>query len=664
MRLNLRASAISLIAFLFIVFLSSCAEKSPEKPKQEEKSDSRLIEFKGRQIDLKPYFEAFPFSRFTAFYKAGKLIYVMQDSVSTLMETSLKPNAGLESGKAISDIDMSKRNVWGIRYNKNDKCYYWNGDERNDEALNLYKLNPETKKIDKITDVPYIFAWRWNEEASKIAYVARLGVTDKRLGELRILDLETNKEEALIQDNSALRFSWGAPTWRPGNQGIVLTALKDAHRNFSNLVYIDLETKTMKCLTDSTVERKSSYAMKDWLSDNEFAYLSNESGYTNIYAYNLKKNKTRQISSLDKDIKDCDFVELNGKKYIFAIVATPIENEIYLIDPYKAKIVNQMKIDLNISILDTDGDKALVSGYSAMEMFKMSEIKISEETFEFSDFLGLPDSLRDKVVNADVKKIEYPTFDIDPKTGKQRMLHAFVYEPKNPLPKGEQIVLIQSFYGGGNYYSKRNQIMAEAGIILLSPSPRGSSGFGREFSSMNDKDLGGNEIIDIIYAGKYMTEKYGIPPSRIGVFGGSHGGYAVMRLLTFPGEVNGNKAEFKWGFGISHAGFSDIIHFYNNCNIPDWVILEAGDPKTEKAKLHSRSPLFNADKAMGKLLLTHGSNDQRVPVEGSRWMADSLKKYNKDYTYVEFDGQGHILKGLENNIKYFRTWFDFLKTIK
>ena len=223
--------------------------------------------------------------------------------------------------------------------------------------------------------------------------------------------------------------------------------------------------------------------------------------------------------------------------------------------------------------------------------------------------------------------------------------------------------MIMSFYGGGNYFSNRTQILCEAGIYVFSPSPRGSDGFGREFASLNDKDLGGNEIIDVIYAAKYISDRLGVPPERIGCFGGSHGGYATMRLLTFPGEINSNEAQFDWGFGISHAGFSDIIRFYENCNIPDWVILEAGYPDTEKEKLLDRSPISHADKLMGKLLLTHGENDSRVPVIESRSMAEKLKSLDKSITYVEFSGQGHGVKGLDNTVMRYRVWFDFLDTV-
>jgi dipeptidyl aminopeptidase/acylaminoacyl peptidase len=62
----------------------------------------------------------------------------------------------------------------------------------------------------------------------------------------------------------------------------------------------------------------------------------------------------------------------------------------------------------------------------------------------------------------------------------------------------------------------------------------------------------------------------------------------------------------------------------------------------------------------GHLLLTHGTNDSRVPIAGSEMMADSLRKYNKKVTLVKFEGQGHGIKGLENTMMFYQTWFDFL----
>ena len=66
----------------------------------------------------------------------------------------------------------------------------------------------------------------------------------------------------------------------------------------------------------------------------------------------------------------------------------------------------------------------------------------------------------------------------------------------------------------------------------------------------------------------------------------------------------------------------------------------------------------------GKLLLTHGTNDSRVPIEGSRWMADSLKAYAREVAIVEFEGQGHGIKGLDNYITFYNVWFEFLEDLE
>jgi dipeptidyl aminopeptidase/acylaminoacyl peptidase len=202
--------------FLFcILFFINCQMQKRE-------SDNRLITFKDRKIDLKPYVDGFPYSNFNPFYKAGKLFYFHEDSTTMLKTLDLSGTVDLHMGKLASNIDYSKRNVWSIRYREADKSLYWQGDELNDEVINLYRLNPETKEIQKLTEVPYIFGWRWDQSQNKIAYIARLGVMDKRLSELRILDLVTLKEKTITVDNPEFRFIWGSPSWQPENKGVVV----------------------------------------------------------------------------------------------------------------------------------------------------------------------------------------------------------------------------------------------------------------------------------------------------------------------------------------------------------------------------------------------------------------------------------------------------------
>jgi dipeptidyl aminopeptidase/acylaminoacyl peptidase len=650
-----------LMTFLILV---SCIVSCGRHESEAVITNENLIHFNGRVIDLTPYLEGFPFSSINIDYESGILYFFKDGATKQLQYLDFVNEVDFWAAKTVSDVDFSKRNVFDLSFNKKDSCFYWNGDERNDEVLNIYRMHINKGKIEKLTDVPYIFGFNYNYEKDKIIYVARLGTKEDRLGEVRILDLKTMKETILFRDNPNMTFTWGKPLQSKDGKSLIVTANKNGDRAYGNLLLLDIEKRTTKIITDESMNRKTPSIFQKWYNDNEFLYTSNEADINNIFKYNLLTNETVQLTKLEANVSSYDFVELGGKKLIALTSSNPINTNIMLINPEDGQVLNKQVTDVNYVIIDAKANKMMSTGSSANTKFILSEISIRDDSFAFDVKYDLPNELKEKIYHAEIVKINYPTFDIDEKTGKQRMIHAYLYKPKNPLPKAQQIVLIQSFYGGYNNFVFRNHLLAEAGITVLSPAPRGSDGWGFDFKAMNDKDLGGNEILDVIYAAKYVNETMGIPPNRIGTFGGSHGGYAVLRLLTFPGEINGYKTNFDWGFGMSHAGFSDIIHFYQTCNIPDWVLLEAGDPATEEEKLKERSPLYHADLLRGKLLLTHGTNDNRVPLEGSIWMADSLKKYGKDFELVLFEGQGHDIKGLDNNIIYYKTWFNFLDKIR
>ena len=638
-----------MFAIISILSLISCNDTTTKEPQKE-----GLVSFKSRSIDLQPYFEGFPFKNFIPSYKANKVFYMELADKIKLMQTDLSNTNDLTMGDVISDIDFSKRNVWGIKYNEFDSCLYWMGDEKNDEIINLFKLDPRTKEVTKLTDVPYIFGWTFNKDKSKIAYVARLGHIDERKGELRILDLNSNSESTVYSDSPEMRLTWCSPKWSEDESTLITAAFKNADRTYGNLVSINIIDNSMNIITDENKKRSYPVYSSKWLSDGSYIMYSNEDGFYNLYIVNANGEQT-QLSNFTTDVAGFEILTLDDEEVILCATSNPIETNLHFITIDGE--VTTKKFDGKISFIDSEENKVLVSTGSPTTRFALKEMTIGENyNISYSDVLNEPKELTDKIVNASSERHEFESFD-------GTKIHAYLLSPTNPLPKEEQIVIIQSFYGGDNSYSTRQHILAEAGIHFFSPSPRGSSGFGREFSAMNDKDLGGNEIIDIIYAAEYISKELGIPAERIGVWGRSHGGYASMRLMTFPGEINGNKASFNFGFGMADAGFSDIIHFYENCNIPDWVTLEAGDPKTEQEKLNDRSPLYHADKAVGPILLTHGTNDSRVPKEGSIWFADSLKKYNKEHKLVLFDGEGHSVKGLSGFKKLYKARFEFLNEI-
>lgn len=619
--------------------------------------------FENRKIDLEPYLKGFPYSQFSVSKDGSKLYFFKTGNENRLQWLDLNKTHSLDKATDVTSVDFSRRNGWQPTYNAADGQFYWIGDVSNEEIINIYRTVPGSNKTERLTDVPYIYAWSFNPEGTKIAYVARMGQNEKRLDELHVLDVRTKKDVLVCKDTPAYRFTWGDISWLPDEKGFLLPGLKNMDRRYTNIIHVDSQTGTQTALTDDgrPASLSGCKVLDGWYEDHKGYFLSDKDGYENLYSFDVKTKTVKQVTHYRTDISDAKFVTVGKVRYLLATLENPIETRLIVLDPSTDKVKFEHASPLNLTLAAAKGDHAWFTATSTDRVFQLLNATITPKGIKWKVEVDIPAELKKQLVQSTVERLEIPTFDVDSLTGKKRVLHAYLYKPLKPLPKDKQLVMIESFYGGENRYNSEYQIYADAGIYVLSPSPRGSDGFGRDFAALNDHDLGGNETLDIINTGKYISEKLGIPAERVGVFGMSHGGYETMRLMTFPGEVNHHRDKFPFGFGIEVAGFCDIIWQHTHSNIPDWTSLEAGDPETDYLKLVDRSPITHADKISGPLLLIHGTHDNRVNIGGSRFMAEKLKQLGKPYRYIEFPGLGHGIKGIDNNRKFYKDCFDFLE---
>ncbi|WP_281643698.1 alpha/beta hydrolase family protein [Bacteroides zoogleoformans] len=639
--------------------IAGCADKQP--------ADNGLtFQFEGRSINIAPYFEEFPYTYFNVNKEGDKLIFFQTGNKQKLQWINIEPGADIRNAHDVTDLDFTKRNCWSPTYNAADSYFYWIGDEKNDEIINLYRTKAGSNEVSKLTDVPYIYAWSFNPEGTKVAYVGRMeqGETTRR-DELHVLNLQTLKDSLICEDADPYRYTWGDVSWQPEGKGLMLLAVKNYDRTYTNVLYLDFATGKTTVLTDPVKPASLSGVMvfSDWYSNDEALFLSDQDGYQNLYSFKLSTGKTEQITNYTMNIDKADFITLDGKKYVLAMQSNPIESKLIMIDPSTRQVVSQISSELALSLGAVKDNTAILTAGGTTTLFKVLKAVCTTSSISLEPIMDTPADLQQKLVHSSVERLEIPTFDIDPATGKQRLIHVYLFTPDNPLPTDRSLLMVEAFYGGMNSYSPDYQIYTQAGIYVLSAAPRGSAGFGRDFASLNDKDLGGNETIDMIYVSKYVAGKLNIPAERVGVFGMSHGGYETMRLITFPGEVNGQQASFPFGFGIEAAGFCDIIWQQYHSNIPDWITLEAGDVKnpTDSIRMVERSPINDADKITGPLLLIHGTSDNRVDIAGSADMADKLEALGKPYKFVKMEGSGHGFKGTENNKVFYGEVFDFIE---
>ena len=181
-----------LAALLILAVVAACAEQEVA-----ETGDlDYAVSFLGREVDLEPYFQDYPYGGWNADFESGKLFYRHTTPEGTwLMMQDLSAGEGElvdpEAGRRVFDIDLSTRNLWGMEYDSIRGDMIAQADERNDEVMNLYRLSLEDGTLGKLTDVPYIYGWDFSKDGHTIGYIARHGDAEPYRNCLTLLDLES-----------------------------------------------------------------------------------------------------------------------------------------------------------------------------------------------------------------------------------------------------------------------------------------------------------------------------------------------------------------------------------------------------------------------------------------------------------------------------------------
>ena len=640
-----------------------------------------IVEFRDRNIDLHPYVQGFPYTQLMPDLEQGLMLFFETTPDGKWLK-HLQFDDGDEidwaDAQQVNDLDWSTRNFRRGQYNEYLDQFVFMGDEQNDEIFNIYALNIDDGALETLTDVDYTYGYGFSDDHRLMGYVVRHGDSEPFNSCLHIRDFESGDDTELwCDDGGDDRLTWTGVDFADDARSVVVRMQHDGDRSRTNLGRFELDDPDEpQLLLERGVEHLSLWSMRDTYDGDELLYVSSQRGINDVYHLDVESGESRRLTDLEDDISSAVILDNDDAPTLLALALDrPYGTILEIRDPENGALLWQQERPESISFRDDHAGQALLAMSSVDTPFRMEHatLDVADGLVELDDidaddsavgidtrhFASIPDELADDLRQCHVERIEYPTFDdVD---GQPRTLHAYLYEPTDPPADSERLARITAFYGGSNAFRSSHQIMCEAGITTLSPAPRGSRGFGAQFAALNDGDLGGDDIVDIIYAARWLEEHRNFEPRQIGVYGSSHGGYATMRALTFPPETNDRDISYPFGFGHSHAGISDLLHFYETSNIPDWLVLLAGDPETETEKLRQRSPLHHVERLDAPLLLTHGSHDSRVPVDESRRFAEAADDVGGAVTYEEFDGQGHGIDGLSNRMRYYRAIFDFLE---
>ena len=248
--------------------------------------------------------------------------------------------------------------------------------------------------------------------------------------------------------------------------------------------------------------------------------------------------------------------------------------------------------------------------------------------------------------------VEFSTFD-------DRQIPAWYYCPpsagdaQNPLPV---VVLV---HGGpeSQYrpsFSFLAQYLVHNGYAVLAPNVRGSTGYGKAYSHLDDVEHRMDSVSDLAHAALWLKGQPHVDDRRIAVYGGSYGGFMVLAALTNYPEL--------WAAGVDIVGISNFVTFLENTSDYRRGHREAeyGTLAHDRDFLESIAPMQQIDHIDAPLMVIHGANDPRVPLSEAQQLVEGLRRRDVPVEFLVFDDEGHGIVKLKNKLELYPAIVAFL----
>jgi len=234
-----------------------------------------------------------------------------------------------------------------------------------------------------------------------------------------------------------------------------------------------------------------------------------------------------------------------------------------------------------------------------------------------------------------------------------------LYKPKQAQSKKvPALIFIHGGPGGQSRigYSPLIQNLVNHGYAIFMINNRGSSGYGKTFFHLDDKKHGDHDLRDVVYNKKYLQSLDWVDKDKIGVIGGSYGGYLTMAAMAFTDEFE---------VGINIFGVTNWVRTLKSIP-PYWESFrkslydELGDPAEDEERLRAISPVFYGHQVENPVLIVQGANDPRVLKIESDEMVEAIRSGGTYVDYLVFDDEGHGFSKKANQIAAANKYLEFL----
>jgi dipeptidyl aminopeptidase/acylaminoacyl peptidase len=559
---------------------------------------------------------------------------------------------------------VSSRGGWPIQLAQSDERQYgeiWSPDGKwivfqqdtgGNELWDIFAIRSDGGDVINLTNTPDIREESplWSPDGKTIALNHK--PKEATVYNIALLDWATRKV-TLLTHESTPNHLWQSVAWSPDGKTLYANRQEVSFTD-ADIYAIDVTGGKTTNLTahEGSVLNLASSLSKDGKT---LLITSNQKGgYRNIALLDIDTKKLSWVTDTKWEATSGDFSS-DGKHFNYVINANG-RTDVFLGDAATAKS-EKVSIPEGVngpagypSSFSPSGDRLLFSHESSVQpgdywIYDLASRKPTQLTFSATASLSSAPRAPSRIVSY--------------KSSDGKTISALLWIPFNLKRDASNPALVLPHGGptgqSADYWSPRIAAFVSRGYICIAPNVRGSTGYGIEFQKANYKDLGGGDLQDEVYAAKFLEFTGYANPKKIGITGGSYGGFMTLMAIGKTPDV--------WAAAVELFG---IINWMTMLKHSDPMLQQyeqslLGDPLKDRAVYEAASPITYIHNVKAPLLVLQGSNDPRVPQEEAEQVVEILKKDGKIVDAHYYPNEGHGFEKRENQIDSIRrtvAWFD------
>ena len=557
----------------------------------------------------------------------------------------------LEGGWPDQLTAFTDETVRGLGVSPTDGRIVLCADHDGDEFHQLYLLDSDRGWPEKLTDEPqvqhYVGSGAWAPDGTKFAYAANARQPADM--ELWVRDAETGETRPVFGEG---KFSFPG---RFSPDGSKLLAIDFRNNSDLSIHLVDLDSGEARELTPH--DDDAIFFPGPWASDGSGFYLVTDEGseFRGLAFYDLASDSHDWVEEPTHDVDDIA-ISADGRVLAW-LVNDQGYDRLRLRDLETGQDLPEPDLPAGARphltgaepplALSPDGSHAALIAASPRRPPEAWVVETRTGKARAVTDCRLGGLLEDDLVDAEL--VSYPSFD-------GRDIPAWLYRPN----VDGKVPVVLSIHGGPEaqerpVYQPLYQYLLSRGIAVLATNIRGSTGYGKSYQRLVQRDWGGGDMQDWEHAVKWLREQEWVEPDKIGVYGGSYGGFAVLTCVTRLPQY--------WAAAVDIFGPSNLVTFAKAVP-PTWkrfIARFVGDPETEADFLMERSPITYVENVQTPLLVIQGATDPRVVKGESDQLVDKLKSLGRDVEYVVFDDEGHGFTKRANEVKAYSLAAEWLE---